>query len=128
MSNSSKETAMTSTLTFDTAPLARAIEARDAAAQLEYYASDAVLTVVDHLNPPSRPRVVRGSAALRTHLFDVCARDMVHRVEAAIATADRIAFEVACSYPDGTRVQCLCLAGVVDGRIAWQHQVQAWDD
>ena len=118
---------MTSTLTFDTAALARAIESRDAAGQLASYHPDAVLTVADHLNPPSRPRIVRGTSSLRAYLDEVCGRDMVHSVQTSIATADHIAFEVACAYPDGTRVQCLCIAGVTDGKIAWQHQVQTWD-
>jgi ketosteroid isomerase-like protein len=118
---------MTSTLTFDTAALTRAIESRDAAAQLACYRPDAVVTVADQLNPPSRPRVVRGTDELRGYFQDVCDREMVHEVKTTVAAGDRIAYEVACTYPDGARVQCLCVAGLADGKIAWQRQVQVWD-
>jgi hypothetical protein len=118
---------MSSTLTFDTEALTRAIEARDVAGQLAHYQPDAVLTLTDHANPPSRPRVISGSTELQDYLADFNSRDMTHEVRTVVAGSDSIAFEVACAYPDGTRVQCLCIAGVVDGKIAWQHQVQAWD-
>ena len=52
---------MTSTVTFDLAALALAIEHRDADAQLSYYHPDAALTLIDHDNPPSAPRMVEGS-------------------------------------------------------------------
>jgi ketosteroid isomerase-like protein len=118
---------MTSTVTFDLAALAHAIEHRDADAQLSYYHPDAAFTLVDHDNPPSAPRLVEGSAELRTYLADACDRDMTHTVRNAIHVENRIAFEVACAYPDGTRVLCMCIAGLTEGRIAWHHQVQAWD-
>lgn len=118
---------MTSTVTFDIIALSRAVEARDAAAQLASYLPDASVTLIDQDNPPSRPRTLSGSAAIREYLTDVCDRDMTHEVRNAVSGEDRIAFEVACAYPDGTRVLCMCVAGVTDGKIAWHHQVQAWD-
>jgi hypothetical protein len=118
---------MSSTLTFDTDALTRAIETRDGAGQLACYQADAVLTLTDHVNPPSRPRVISGSDELHAYFDDLCSREMTHSVQTVVAGSDHIAYEVACTYPDGTRVQCLCVAGVVDGKIAWQHLVQAWD-
>ena len=35
--------------------------------------------------------------------------------------------ELACRYADGTRVACMCISGLIDGRIAWQRGLQAWD-
>jgi hypothetical protein len=118
---------MTTTATLDVATLVRAIEERDVATQLSAYAPDASITLVDQDNPPSAPRIVQGTDQLRAHLTDVTARDMTHEVRTAIATGDQLALEVACAYPDGTRVLCMCVSGIVDGRIAWVHQIQAWD-
>ena len=33
-----------------------------------------------------------------------------------------------CSYPDGTKVVCLALLDLADGRIVRQVGVQAWDE
>jgi ketosteroid isomerase-like protein len=115
------------TTTFDLTALTAAIESRDADAQLGFYAPNAELVLVDRDNPPSRPRTITGTDQLRTHLTDVCQRDMTHSVRAAIVDGDHIAAEVACAYPDGTRVLCMCVAELHDGRIVRQHQVQAWD-
>jgi hypothetical protein len=117
----------TTTAAFDIAALTAALEGRDAAGQLACYLPDAKIVVVDHDNPPSRPRTITGTDAIGEYLTDVCDRDMTHQVRAALATSDRIAFELVCSYPDGTRVTCMCIAGIDGGRIAWHHQVQAWD-
>jgi hypothetical protein len=119
---------MTAIRTFDTAALARAIEARDADAQLAAYDANAELRLVDRNNPPSRPLVLRGAAAIGEHLRDVCSRDLTHQVRATVADDHRVAFEVACRYSDGTQVLCHCVADVADGRITRQVTVQAWDD
>jgi hypothetical protein len=118
---------MTTTKTLDVTSLARAIETRDAAGQLAVYGPDAELTLVDHDNPPSRPRVLRGTDEIGAHLADVCAREMTHEVRATVADSGRIAFQVACRYGDGNQVLCLCVADVEDGRITRQQTVQAWD-
>jgi hypothetical protein len=118
---------MTSTVSFDIAALTHAIEHRNADAQLSYYHPDAALTLVDHDNPPSSPRTVKGTTEIGAYLADLCDRDMTHSVRNAIYGDGRISFEVACAYPDGTRVLCMCIAGLTEGRITWQHQVQAWD-
>jgi hypothetical protein len=117
----------TTTATFDTAALTTAIETRDAGGQLAAYAADAELTVVDHDNPPTRPRVLHGAAAISEYLSDVCARDMTHQVRTAVLAGDRLTVEVACRYPDGTTVACLSVAGIEAGRITWQRLLQAWD-
>jgi SnoaL-like domain len=111
----------------DVDALTRAIERRDAAGQLAAYGADAELVIVDELHPPSRPLVVRGTDALRAHFADVCSREMTHQVRTAAVSGDRLTVEVACAYPDGTKVLCLSVAGVDDGHISWQRGIQAWD-
>jgi ketosteroid isomerase-like protein len=118
---------MTSTTTLDVDAFVRAIEERDGDAQLAVYAPDASITLVDQDNPPSTPRILHGTDQLRSHLADVTGRDMAHQVRTAVTSGDHLALEVACTYPDGTRVVCMCVAGIADGRIAWARQVQSWD-
>jgi ketosteroid isomerase-like protein len=120
-------TASTDTLAFDLAALTAAIEGRDADAQLSAYADDAELVVIDHEHTPSNPLVVRGTEALRAHFTDICDRDMTHQVTTAVVAGDRLTVELACRYADGTRVSCLCVAGLENGRIIWQRGLQAWD-
>src|SRR3954447_10380767 len=107
--------------------LRRAVEERDAAAQAANYAQDAVLEAVDHEHPPSRPRTLNGREAIAAHLAEVCAREMTHRVLAATGDGANVAYQVACAYPDGTRVLCSTIAELRDGRIVRERLVQAWD-
>jgi ketosteroid isomerase-like protein len=44
--------------------LKRAIEGRDAKALAAFYADDAVVRIIDRDNPPSRPRELKGRAAI----------------------------------------------------------------
>lgn len=115
------------TTTFDLDTLTAAIEARDAEGQLAFYVPDAELVLVDRDNPPSSPRVVTSTTQVRAFLTDVASREMTHSVRAAVADDEHVALEVSCVYPDGTRVLCVCIGELRDGRIARQHQVQAWD-
>ena len=41
---------------------------------------------------------------------------------------DRVAFNVACEYPDGTRVLAAENLDVCDGKIVRQVEVVAWDE
>jgi ketosteroid isomerase-like protein len=113
---------------FDIGSLARAIEERDAAAQLAHYDEDAEVRLVDRLNPPGRPRVLRGRDQIRGWIEDMCGRDMTHRVEQQLVDGDRAAFAEAWSYPDGANVMCAAFVEVRDGRIARMTGVQAWDE
>ncbi len=71
------------------ADLKRAIEARDARGLSGFYADDAVLRIIDHSSPPSKPRELTGKAAIAAFHDDVCGRAMTHRVEAGVADGDR---------------------------------------
>jgi hypothetical protein len=107
--------------------LRRAIEARDGKTLAGFYRDDAVMQIVDSLNPPSRPHEIRGRQAIAAYYDDVCGRAMTHRVEFGVEAGDRLAFTQACAYPDGKRVFCAATLELADGKIARQVAVQAWD-
>src|SRR5690625_7765946 len=87
-----------------------AIESRDGRALASFYADHSITRVIDHNNPPSRPREIKGKAAITAFWDDMCGRALTHRVDASLADGEHIACTEACSYPDGTRV--LCMSGV----------------
>jgi ketosteroid isomerase-like protein len=108
--------------------LRRAIEERDAAAQLALYAADAEVRLVDRIYTPRSPRVLRGRDEIRAWLEDVCARDMRHRVETPVVADDALAFTESCVYPDGTNVLCATVLELRGGLVVRQVAVQAWDE
>jgi ketosteroid isomerase-like protein len=110
------------------ADLKRAIEGRDGAALAGLYAANAVVRIIDRDNPPSKPRELKGKAAIASFYEDVCGRNMSHKLEDGIAEGDRIAFTQSCAYPDGTKVFCSAMLELEDGKIARQTIVQAWDE
>ena len=107
--------------------LRHAIETRDGAALGRFYADDAVLLIIDQLNPPSQPREIKGHAAVAAYFDDVCGRAMTHAVEDGIESGDRMAFNQVCRYPDGKGVFCSATIELAGGKIARQVMVQAWD-
>jgi ketosteroid isomerase-like protein len=109
------------------AELKRAIEARDAKALIGLYADDALLRIIDHDNPPSKPRELRGRQAIAAYYDDVCGRAMTHHIEAAISNGRELAFTQACTYPDGAKVFCAAMLEISNGKIVRQTAVQAWD-
>jgi ketosteroid isomerase-like protein len=118
----------TTTQTVTGALLKQAIEGRDARMLSSLYADDALVRVIDRNNPPSKPRDIRGRAAIATFWDDICSRAMTHRVDTTAAEGDRLAFTQACDYPDGTKVFCMAAVELRDGLIAKQTVVQAWDE
>ncbi len=107
--------------------LKRAIEGRDAKGLAGFYADDAVVRIIDRDNPPSKPRELKGKAAITAYYDDLCGRAMTHRIESAIAEGKHLAFTQACAYPDGTKVFCSAMLELADGKIVRQTAVQAWD-
>jgi SnoaL-like domain len=110
------------------AGIKRAIEGRDARMLSGYYADDAELRIIDHSNPPSRPRQITGRSAIATFWDDICSRAMTHEVNISVADASRIAFTQSCAYPDGGKVFCVAIVELDRGKIARQTAVQAWDE
>jgi ketosteroid isomerase-like protein len=96
------------------AAIKAAIEGRDGRRLAGFYADDAQVRVIDRNNPLSRPREIRGRAAITTFWDDICSRAMTHSVDVTIADGDRLAFTQACAYPDGTRVFCIATLELKD--------------
>jgi ketosteroid isomerase-like protein len=107
--------------------LKRAIETRDAKALAALYADDALLRIIDHDNPPSKPRELKGRQAIAAYYDDVCGRAMSHRVESGVTNGQALAFTQACTYPDGAKVFCAAMLEISNGKIVRQTAVQAWD-
>jgi ketosteroid isomerase-like protein len=108
--------------------LRRAQEQRDLDAMLDLYADDAEMRIVNRNTPPSSPYVVRGKEAIAEYLRDVFGRDMSHSIENEVVGEERVAFNVACEYPDGTRVFASENLEVRDGKVVRQVEVVAWDE
>jgi ketosteroid isomerase-like protein len=108
--------------------LRRAQEQRDLDAMLDLYADDAEMRILNRNTPPSSPYVVRGKEAIAEYLRDVFGRDMSHSIENEVVGEDRVAFNMACEYPDGTRVLASENLEVRDGKVVRQVEVVAWDE
>jgi ketosteroid isomerase-like protein len=119
---------LTTTRPVTGAGLKQAIESRDGRMLARFYADDALVRIIDRNNPPSRPRDIRGRAAITTFWDDICSRAMTHQVDTTVSEEDRLVFTQDCAYPDGTRVFCIAALELKDGLIARQTVVQAWDE
>jgi ketosteroid isomerase-like protein len=115
------------TTTADITALRTAIETRDAAGVLAWYAPDAVLRIVDRDHPPSTPTLYRGIEEIGTYYRDLCGRNIDHELHDVVVTSDGLAFAQHCRYPDGARVLCITVATLDHGKITNQTAVQAWD-
>jgi hypothetical protein len=83
---------------------------------------------VDRDHPPATPLVLTGKTEIGAWVQDICARDMTHKVDHQVLSADRMAFTQACRYPNGAGVLCAAFVELRDGQIARLTGVQAWDD
>lgn len=108
--------------------LRRADEGRDAETLAGFYSEDAEVVLISKDNPPSSPLELRGKEAISGFVRDVCGRDIESRIENEIVGVDRIAFNVACEYPDGTKVLAATTLKVRDGKILRQVTVEVWDE
>jgi ketosteroid isomerase-like protein len=106
----------------------RAIETRDGRTLASFYANDAVARIIDRNNPPSKPREIKGRAAIATFWDDICSRAMTHRVDTSVVEGNRVAFTQACAYPDGAKVFCMAMLELENGLVVNQTIVQAWDE
>jgi hypothetical protein len=109
------------------AVLKRAIEGRDAKGLTALYADDAVVRIIDHENPPSKPRELNGKQAIAGYYDDVCGRAMSHRIASAVTDGEALSFTQICTYPDGAQVFCAAMLEISAGKITRQTSVQAWD-
>lgn len=118
----------TRTAPVTSAAIKQAIETRNGRTLAGFYADHAVTRVIDRNNPPSRPREIRGKAAITAFWDDICGRAITHRVDTSIAEGGKLAFTQACTYPDGAKVFCMSVVALEDGQITDQTIVQAWDE
>jgi ketosteroid isomerase-like protein len=126
--NRTKESPMITNAAFDLNVFKRAIEERDASAQLAAYADDAEVTILDRNSQPQAPRVLRGRAEIQAWIEDVCGRDMTHRLQHTVQDGHGVAYTEACGYPDGTGVVCAAVLEIEDGLVTRQVGVQVWDE
>jgi ketosteroid isomerase-like protein len=113
---------------FDFEALRRGVEQLDAELLIGLYAGDAELRIVNRYTTPSSPRELHGNEEIAEYLRDVCGRAMTHRIENEVVGENRVAFNEACEYPDGTKVFCAATLEVRDGKISRQVNVEAWDE
>jgi hypothetical protein len=123
-----QEDPMAKTTPLTIANLKRAIEGRNGRALSDFYASNAVLRVIDRDHPPSKPNSIKGKKAISAYFNDVCGRNISHKLVSSIADKKRIAFTQNCTYPDGNKVFCSAMIDLKGGKIARQTVVQAWDE
>jgi hypothetical protein len=119
---------MSTITTFAIDRLARAIEERDASAQLSMYGPEATVTIADTITQPGSPRVLRTHAQIKAWLDEVSGRDMTHKVQHRVLDEAGAAYTVACRYPDGTNVLCATVIEHDSGLITDQTVVQVWDE
>lgn len=86
------------------------------------------MRIVNRYATPSAPRELHGKKEIGEYLRDVCGRAMSHRVEHEVVGEDRVAFDEACEYEDGTRVLAATTLEVRDGKIVRQVNVEVWDE
>jgi SnoaL-like domain len=108
--------------------LRRAEEQRNLDAMLDLYADDAEVRIVNRNTPPSSPFVLRGKEEIAEYLKDVFGREMTHSIENEVVGEDRLAFNVACEYPDGTKVLASENMQLRNGKVVQQLEVVAWDE
>ncbi len=115
---------------FDVEALRRGIEERDAATMRSLYAENAQMTVVDRRDQPSHPHRISGTPDIGEYLDEMCSRDMEHRLEQVVVSADgsHAAYLERCRYPDGATVLATSMLDLRDGRITAQTSLQAWDE
>jgi hypothetical protein len=109
------------------AGIRRAVEARDAKSLKSLYAANAVVTVIDTDNPPSKPRTIKGAKDIGSYLDDVYSRDMKHTLDHGVVDGKHLAYVEGCRYPDGTHVIASTMAELGPNGIVNQTIVQAWD-
>ena len=117
-----------STSSFDFEVLRQAIENLDANRLVSLYADDAEMLTVSRYTTPSSPKVLKGKEEIAEHLRDVCGRAMTHRVENEVIGENRVAFNEAYEYPDGTRVLAAMTLDVRNGKVVHQVNVEARDE
>jgi len=105
--------------------LRESIERCDLDLMLAFYAEDAELSIVNAGTPQSLPFELRGKAEIAKHLRATFGQETSHRVEWEVVGKNRVTFQEACDYPDGSRMRVETTLEVPDGKIVRQVDVVA---
>lgn len=105
--------------------LRESLEGCDLDLMLAFYAEDAELNIVNAGTPPSLSFKLRGKAEIAKHLSTAYGQETSHRVEWEVVGKNRVMFQEACDYPDGSRVRVETTLEVPDGKIVRQVDVVA---
>lgn len=106
----------------------RAFEGRDPEGFIDIYADAAELQVVDCNTPPSSPMILRGKEEIAAYWRDVFSRRMTHSLQHKVVGEDGVAFNLACEYPDGSKVLATMMFDLREGKITRQVDIQVWDE
>jgi ketosteroid isomerase-like protein len=107
--------------------LRHAIERCDLALMLGFYAEDVELNIVNAGALQGPTFELRGKAEVAKYLRAVFDQKMPHRVEREVVGEDRVTFQDACEYSDGSRVRVATTLELRDGKIVRQVDVVAQD-
>jgi ketosteroid isomerase-like protein len=113
---------------FDFAAFKSAFERKDFDSWALFYADDAEWVEYRHFSPPRSPNRMVGKQQIAEFLHRICAADFGITVADEVIGADRVAFSVDCTFPDGKHIFEHVMAHVDDGKIARQVDVEAWDE
>jgi hypothetical protein len=108
--------------------LREAVKNNDASTLKSYYADNAVMTVIDSINTPSKPRTIKGAKEIGAFIDDVYSRDMTHAIDVGVLDGKTLAFVEHCKYSNGMRVIASNTAELGPKGIVKQTTVQAWDN
>ena len=104
------------TPSFDTDTLRRAVEGNTPDTLLSLYTDDAEIRVVNRNAQPSSPKVLRGRDEIADMLTDVYSRDMTHKLEGCVVQGDNAAYSESCEYADGVHVMSESMITLRDGK------------
>jgi SnoaL-like domain len=112
---------------FDFAAFRAAFESRNAIQWSEFYADDAEWLEYRHSDPPSRPNVMRGKAAISDFISRVANSPVSISIDDWLIDGDRMAFRFWVELSDGRKIVEQTFIYTANGRITRQIDVEAWD-
>jgi DNA-binding MarR family transcriptional regulator len=112
---------------FDFAGFRTALEARDVARWLPFYADDAEWVEYRRADPPRAPHVMRGREEIGAFLEEVAASEIELAISNELVGAARAAFTITVTRTRERLIVENVILDHRDGRIVRQHEVEAWD-
>jgi ketosteroid isomerase-like protein len=112
---------------FDFAAYKRAMERKDVAAWLQFYAEDAVWTEYRPSAPPHAPRVMRGREEIARYLEWIATTPAALELSHEVVGEDRAAFRVTGELGEDRRIIEHCIVDLRGETIVRQSDVEAWD-